>query len=223
MSGSDQGIAGALCGKWMPRKKTYCARGPGHGGPCTTPEAMERARQRFAARVAAHGRTVDPAAKRRWNQAHKLVRYGLTQERFDRLLEIQEYACAMCRTPFEDEQPIFIDHDHACCPDEKSSCGKCVRGLLCLSCNTTLGLIERRYDLARAYLDSPPGQLVVMVAEAPLRSGRISSSRAVGAAGARLPDTEKVTGSNPVPPTISSPSRGPGTLIQARCRPASLG
>jgi hypothetical protein len=27
--------------------------------------------------------------------------------------------------------------------------------LLCLSCNTTLGLIERRYDLARAYLDSP--------------------------------------------------------------------
>ncbi len=32
-------------------------------------------------------------------------------------------------------------------------------------------------------------------------SGRLSSSRAVGAAGARLPDTEKVTGSNPVRPT----------------------
>jgi hypothetical protein len=72
----------------------------------------------------------------------------------------------MCRTPFEDGQPIFIDHDHACCPDEKSSCGQCVRGLLCLSCNTALGVIERKYDLARAYLDNPPGHLVVRVEQA---------------------------------------------------------
>jgi hypothetical protein len=40
-----------------------------------------------------------------------------------------------------------------------------------------------------------------MVRAAPGESGRLSSSRAVGAAGARLPDTEKVTGSNPVRPT----------------------
>jgi len=146
----------------MPRKKAHCARTPGHGGSCKTPEAMARARQRFAERVAVHGRIVDPAAKRRWNQAHKLVRYGLTREQFDRLLEIQHNACAMCRTRFEEDQPIFIDHDHACCPDEKSSCGKCVGGLLCLSCNTALGLIEHKYELARAYLDSPPAQLVVV-------------------------------------------------------------
>ena len=38
----------------------------------------------------------------------------------------------------------------------------------------------------------------------PGESGRLSSSRAVGAAGARLPDTEKVTGSNPVRPTRSN-------------------
>jgi Recombination endonuclease VII len=89
------------------------------------------------------------------------VRYGMTLEQFDRLLEIQQNACAMCQTWFEEDQPIFIDHDHACGPDEKSSCGKCVRGLLCLSCDTALGLIERKYELARAYLDSPPAQLVV--------------------------------------------------------------
>ena len=76
--------------------------------------------------------------------------------------------------------------------------------MLCLSCNTTLGLIERKYDLARAYLNRPPGQLVVMAAGAPRRSGKLASSWAVGAAGARLPDTEKVTGSNPVPPTRSN-------------------
>ena len=164
MPASDQGIAGAVCGKWTPRKNTACARGPGYGGPCATPEAMSRARQRFAERIAAHGRTVDPAAQFRWNQAYRLVRYGLTREQFDRLLEIQQYACAMCHAPFEDAQPIFIDHDHACCPDEKCSCGKCVRGLVCLSCNTALGLIERKYELARAYLDSPPGRLVVVAA-----------------------------------------------------------
>ena len=66
----------------------------------------------------------------------------------------------MCRTPFDEDQLIFTAHDHACCP-EKTSCGTCVRGLLCLSCNTALGHIERKYDLARAYLDSPPGEVVM--------------------------------------------------------------
>ena len=123
-----------------------------------------RARSGCQQAGSAAGATVDPAAKRRWNQAYRLVRYGLTREQFDRLLEVEEYACAMCHTTFEEDQPIFIDHDHACCPDGKSSCGKCVRGLLCLSCNTTFGLIERKYELARAYLDSPPGRLVVVAA-----------------------------------------------------------
>ena len=105
---------------------------------------------------------IDPAARRKWRLAYKLGRYSLTQEEFDLLLTTQGDACAMCHTPFRAGQPIFIDHDHACCPGEKSSCGKCVRGLLCLTCNTALGHIERKYDLARAYLDSPPGQLLVM-------------------------------------------------------------
>jgi len=68
----------------------------------------------------------------------------------------------MCHARFGEDQPIFIDHDHVCCPDEKSSCGKCVRGLLCLSCNTALGLIGRKYELARAYLNSPPARLAVL-------------------------------------------------------------
>jgi hypothetical protein len=154
-------VARELCGKWMPRKQSACARGAGHPPPCATPEAMERQRQRDAARVLAYGKRVNPDVKRRWNQAYKMLRYSLTQELFNQLLAAQEHACGMCRTSFDDDQPIFIDHDHACCPAERTSCGTCVRGLLCLSCNTALGHIERKYDLARAYLDSPPGQLVV--------------------------------------------------------------
>jgi hypothetical protein len=105
--------------------------------------------------------SVDPAARRKWWLAYKLARYNLTQEGFDLLLKAQSCACAMCRTPFLDGQPIFIDHDHTCCQGEKSSCGNCVRGLLCLSCNTALGHIERKYEMARAYLDSPPGQFAL--------------------------------------------------------------
>ena len=46
----------------------------------------------------------------------------------------------------------------------------------------------------------------------PVSSGRLwRVARAVGAAGARLPDTEKVTGSNPVRPTIA---RRPRELLR---------
>jgi hypothetical protein len=34
-----------------------------------------------------------------------------------------------------------VDHDHDCCSGR--SCGRCVRGLLCTSCNTGLGQLER--------------------------------------------------------------------------------
>lgn len=153
----------------MPRKGTGCGRTPGHGGPCASPEAMERQRQRCAA--ARPLRVVTPEDKARWYQAYKLQRYGLTQEDFNRLLEVQGHACGMCHTPFKDGQPIFIDHDHACCPDEKSSCGKCIRGLLCLKCNIALGYIERMGELARAYLASPAG------------FGRLAGARAVSSAG----------------------------------------
>jgi hypothetical protein len=164
MAASDQSTGDDMCGKWMPRAGTTCARKPKHKGDCRTAQALQERRQRLTARR--RGQTLStPEARARWRLKHKLKRYGLTQALFDALLEAQGYACGMCRESFSDDQAIFIDHDHACCRDEKSSCGKCVRGLLCLGCNTALGHIERKYEIARVYIGSSPGQLV-------LRAGR---------------------------------------------------
>jgi hypothetical protein len=147
-----------LCNRWMPRKRTACARRPGHRGDCRTAEAMKDSRQPMTDRRRGTRIKDDPITKTRWSRTYRLARYGLTRDQFDRLLEIQGHACGMCHASFAQAQLIFIDHDHDCCETEKSSCGKCVRGLLCLSCNTGLGVIERKYDLARAYLESRPGQ-----------------------------------------------------------------
>jgi Recombination endonuclease VII len=139
----------------MPRKKTPCARRPGHKGDCRTAEGLADSRERLTQRRRGVRRSDDPVAVRRWRANARLARYGLAQETFDALLKAQGHACGMCREPFTEDQLIFVDHDHnlGCHPEEKRACDKCRRGLLCLGCNTALGHIERKYDLARAYLD----------------------------------------------------------------------
>jgi hypothetical protein len=84
----------------------------------------------------------------------------MTPADFDRKLEEQGHACAMGGEPFTKDSAICIDHDHACCPDEKRSCGKCIRGLLCSGCNRALGIIESKYEMAQAYLGTRRGLVV---------------------------------------------------------------
>jgi Recombination endonuclease VII len=156
MSASGQ-PTGGRCGKWIPRAREYSGRRPGHGGECRTAAAMADRRERLTERRRAKT-LVTPEARSRWNRAYKLKLMGLTPEGFGQMLEAQSYACAMCRTPFEKDQRICIDHDHACCRPSLPSrcCGKCVRGLLCLTCNVALGYIETYSELATAYLSRLP-------------------------------------------------------------------
>ena len=111
------------CGKWMPRKKTTCARTPGHGGPCKTAETMER--NRLYNRD--HPHRESPESRKKSNRKYRISSYGLTQELFDLLLEAQQHACGMCHKPFSEGQLIHVDHDHACCRGKNRSWGECIR------------------------------------------------------------------------------------------------
>jgi hypothetical protein len=83
---------------------------------------------------------VNESRRRAYKRAHYLKhKYGMTLEDYDRLLESQDGACAICGITEPDRGcgRFHVDHDHACCPSAES-CGKCVRGLLCGNCNVGL-------------------------------------------------------------------------------------
>jgi Recombination endonuclease VII len=109
---------GSLCGRWMPRKRTACARRTGHQGECRSAEALTEKRQRKTARRVGVRVADDPAVRARWNKAHRFVRLGMSEDQFNEMLAAQGYACAICREPFGERRRICADHDHGCCPEQ---------------------------------------------------------------------------------------------------------
>jgi hypothetical protein len=90
----------------------------------------------------------NPERKRERNRARRYARvYGISIADFDRMMEIQSRACAVCANEFESTSEVHVDHDHAT--------GH-VRALLCASCNIGLGVLERDGGIwlarAQAYL-----------------------------------------------------------------------
>lgn len=45
----------------------------------------------------------------------------------------------ICFSNFDENVKPFVDHNHKCCPNPNKTCGLCIRGLLCYSCNYGLG------------------------------------------------------------------------------------
>jgi hypothetical protein len=86
----------------------------------------------------------NPEQRKRWAKfQHTKSTYGITENDYQQMLEVQENRCAnpQCRVIFDladNAKTPCIDRDHNCCNGSKS-CGRCVRGLLCNSCNKGIG------------------------------------------------------------------------------------
>lgn len=78
--------------------------------------------------------------------------YGISVDKYLELMLLQDNKCAICKEATSTETRLYIDHDHNCCSGRKS-CGKCVRGLLCRSCNSALGLFKEDKNNVREALE----------------------------------------------------------------------
>lgn len=82
-------------------------------------------------------------------EALRFRNWGVTPEQYATALEA---GCQICGSH---PKVLHIDHDHSCCSKRTSTCGKCVRGFLCGSCNRGLGIFRddtERLRAAIAYL-----------------------------------------------------------------------
>jgi hypothetical protein len=74
-------------------------------------------------------------AQRRYRKSNPWRLHHINRQIFTALLKSQGGKCAGCGRSMEDYGRVFdVDHDHTCCP-KRFSCGKCIRGLVCRSCN----------------------------------------------------------------------------------------
>lgn len=134
--------ADRVCGRLGP-KPTYCLR-------CVVlrkKEAGRRGAEVFRARHPERARASVRAAQEMYASDDRLRRdrrlriaYGITIEDFESLEIAQGGVCAICKR--RPDKPLCVDHDHACCTGRTRGCGRCVRGLLCHTCNRTLGLLR---------------------------------------------------------------------------------
>jgi hypothetical protein len=92
-------------------------------------------------------------------QKDKMLKYsyGITHKEYQDLVIQQENTCAICKNFCE---VLVVDHDHSCCPGPKS-CSKCIRGLLCRTCNLGLGYFKdnnKYLENALKYLKRNPDE-----------------------------------------------------------------
>jgi hypothetical protein len=129
--------------------QTYCK-------PCH----LEYGRERYADPESYRRRQMnrDEYARRRKKSGRKWYlksMYGITEEEYQKMYDKNNGLCWICNK--KTEYYLHVDHDHSCCNGEKS-CGKCIRGLLCHSCNSLLGHAKDDIKIllaASSYLSNP--------------------------------------------------------------------
>lgn len=89
--------------------------------------------------------------------SHASIANRMRIETTDFVRILRDRWCYACQHRIPDNTKLNIDHDHACCPTN-ISCGKCVRGTLCASCNLSLGWSRDKPSDPKliAYLENSP-------------------------------------------------------------------
>jgi hypothetical protein len=77
--------------------------------------------------------------------------YKINIEQYNLMLAKSNNGCTICGKTKEQNRDRFlsVDHDHSCC-NQKITCGKCIRGLLCDTCNRAVGLLQDNEENAFA-------------------------------------------------------------------------
>lgn len=102
--------------------RKYNNKRPRKGGPIGRPKATVTWWQK-----------ITKEEKSLLNRKYDLKKhYNMSLEEYDELLIKQNYCCSICKNP-PDKKPLGVDHCH--------TTGK-VRGLLCNSCNSTIGFCK---------------------------------------------------------------------------------
>jgi hypothetical protein len=129
------------------KDKTHCLRG--HAYTEENTKVLSNGFRRCRSCVKHWNKQADALRKRgpRHNKhgkrQHLRYLYTLSQEQYDALAAEQNHKCKACgvNVDITSNNNLQVDHDHSCCNGPKS-CGKCIRGLLCATCNKILGFCK---------------------------------------------------------------------------------
>lgn len=131
----------------MGEKWSYAKQPPTPGRICKDCKAEGQRTIRPAPHPGPRCHTHHNAAKRNRRLAAKVRRveqtYGLTGEQYDALYAFQGGKCALCQVARGTSgKRLAVDHDHHQAMldghDPDKGCPKCVRGLVCSTCNDVL-------------------------------------------------------------------------------------
>lgn len=78
-------------------------------------------------------------------------KHGITVHQ-KRDIAARNCGCAICGHPDPGSKGWTLDHDHECCPDERS-CPKCRRGVLCGWCNKMLAYAFDRPEILQSAIE----------------------------------------------------------------------
>lgn len=91
------------------------------------------------------------ANREKFRYYHIQYKYGISKEDYEKLLQDQNFACALClKHTSELSYPLNVDHCHK--TDE-------VRGLLCSRCNTGLSCLGDNVESLERALDYLKGEV----------------------------------------------------------------